>query len=62
MSPLRLAIAVAMSAVVVALLAWQLRREHVVKACLDSGGEWHGRQSVCNPPLRPILRRDLERS
>jgi hypothetical protein len=44
------------------LTGWQLRREQIVKACLDSGGEWHGRLSACRPPLRPILRRDLERS
>jgi hypothetical protein len=61
MSPLRLAAAVAMSAVVVALLAWQLRREQLVKACLDGGGAWNGAQSTCNGPFRPILRRDLER-
>jgi hypothetical protein len=51
-----------MSALVVALLAWQLRREHLVKACLDGGGAWNGAQSTCSGPLRPILRRDLERS
>jgi hypothetical protein len=62
MSPLRLTIAVAMSAVIVALLAWQLRREQLVKACLDGGGAWNGAQSACMDPLRPILRRDLERS
>ena len=61
MSPLRLATAVTMSAVVVALLAWQLRREQLVKACLDGGGAWNGAQSACKGPQRPILRRDLER-
>ncbi len=44
-----------------ALIGWQLRREQIVKACLDSGGEWHGRLSACKPPLRPILRRDLQK-
>ena len=62
MSPLRLAAAVAMSVVVVVLLAWQLRREQLVKACLNGGGAWNGAQSTCNGPLLPILRRDLERS
>jgi hypothetical protein len=43
------------------LLAWQLHRERMVKACLSSGGAWDG--GVCGPPrLRPILRRDLHRS
>jgi len=51
-----------MSMMLVALLAWQLRREQLVKACLDVGGMWHGPQSACKGPLRPILRRDLERS
>jgi hypothetical protein len=62
MSPLRLAIAALMSAVLIALLGWQLRREQLVKACLEVGGMWHGPQSACKGPLRPILRRDLERS
>jgi hypothetical protein len=43
------------------LLAWQLHRERLVKACLSSGGAWDG--GSCGPPrLRPILRRDLQRS
>jgi len=62
MSPMRLVIAGLTVVALAALIGWQLRREQIVKACLDSGGEWHGPQSVCNPPLRPILRRDLERS
>ena len=44
-----------------ALFAWQLHRERLVKACLSSGGAWDG--ASCGPPsLRPILRRDLQRS
>lgn len=62
MSPMRLVIAGLTVMALTALIGWQLRREQVVKACLDSGGEWHGRLSACNPPLRPILRRDLQRS
>jgi hypothetical protein len=43
------------------LLGWQMHREHLVKACLSTGGAWDG--DTCGPPrLRPILRRDLERS
>ncbi len=62
MSPLRIAIAALVSAALVALVGWQLRREHTVKACHDSGGVWHGPESACKPFLRPILRRELERS
>ena len=62
MSPFRLAVAAIASAALLALIGWQLRREQIVKACLDSGGIWHGPASACKHPLRPILRRDLERS
>lgn len=62
MSPFRLAIAALTSMAVVALLGWQFRREQIVKACHDSGGVWHGPASSCKRLLRPILRRDLERS
>jgi hypothetical protein len=62
MTPMRLAIAGLTVVALTALIGWQLRRDQIVRACLDSGGEWHGRLSTCNPPLRPILRRDLERS
>ena len=62
MSPFRLAVAVTISVAVVVLLVWQIRREQLVKACLDGGGAWNGAQSACKGPLRPILRRDLERS
>jgi hypothetical protein len=62
MTPLRLLIAALTVVALAGLTGWQLRREQIVKACLDSGGEWHGRLSACRPPLRPILRRDLERS
>jgi len=43
------------------LLGWQLHRERLVKACLSAGGAWTG--TACGPPaVRPILRRDLQRS
>jgi hypothetical protein len=43
------------------LLGWQLHRERLVKACLSAGGAWDG--GSCGPlRLRPILRRELERS
>lgn len=62
MSPLRIAITVLVTLALAALMGWQLRREQTVKACHDSGGVWHGPESTCKPFLRPILRRDLERS
>jgi hypothetical protein len=62
MSSFRLAVAALTAIAVLALLGWQIRRERIVKACLDSGGAWHGRLSTCRQPLRPILRRELERS
>lgn len=62
MSPLRLAVAACVSLALIALLSWQYRREQVVKSCHESGGVWHGPESACKPLLRPILRRDLERS
>jgi hypothetical protein len=44
-----------------ALLGWQHHREHLVRTCIDAGGVWYG--SACAPnPIRPILRRALERS
>ena len=47
----------------VALLTWQHNREQMVRACTDAGGYWHGPESACLPePLRPIIRRDLQRS
>jgi hypothetical protein len=49
-------------AALVALLGWQAQREHLVKACLDAGGEWDGPRSVCREPVRPILQRDYQRS
>jgi hypothetical protein len=49
------------SALLIFLLSWQVRREELVKACLDGGGVWTG--SACGPArTRPILLRDLRRS
>ena len=61
MSRVRLIAAGVIALVLVILLGWQARREHMVKACLDSGGAWTG--SACGPlRIRPILQRDLRRS
>lgn len=61
MSPPRLIVAVLTVIALLALVMWQSQRESIVKACLDSGGLWDGPASTCRQPIRPILRRDLER-
>jgi hypothetical protein len=62
MSRARLVIVGLTAAALAGLLSWQLQRERLVKACVDSGGVWHGQQSLCKEPLRPILQRDYHRS
>ncbi len=45
------------------LFGWQWHRERLMRACLNEGGDWNGRQSRCDPPPgRPILQRDYQRS
>jgi len=61
MTRVRVLIAAVTALGLAGLLAWQLQRERLVKACLDGGGVWHGPQSACKSP-RPILQRDLQRS
>ena len=59
--PGRMLVAVVLAAALLVLLGWQLHRERMVKACLSAGGAWDG--AACGPlRLRPILRRELERS
>jgi hypothetical protein len=61
MTRTRLVVAGIISALLIALLGWQVQREKLVKACLDGGGAWTG--NSCGPsPNRPILLRDLRRS
>lgn len=61
MSRGRMLAATIIGAALLALLAWQLHRERLVKACLDTGGVWEG--NGCGPQRgRPILRRDLHRT
>ncbi len=61
MTPTRLAIVVGLCVVLAVLLGWQWQRERLVRACVEQGGFWNG--GACGPPrIRPILRRDLERS
>jgi hypothetical protein len=60
---MRLVIAAAATVLVAMLLGWQIRREQLVKACVDAGGIWHGSRSICRQlPGRPLLQRDLQRS
>ncbi len=61
MTRMQLAIAAVAAVALAGLIGWQMRREHLVKACLEAGGVWHGPQSACRN-LRPILQRDLQRS
>ncbi len=61
MTRLRLIIVVTLAILVAALTGWQWQRERLVKACVEKGGSWDG--GTCGPPrIRPILRRDLQRS
>ena len=57
----RLLVACLLALALLVLLGWQVQREQLVKACLDSGGAWTG--SICGPlRLRPFIQRDLRRS
>lgn len=61
MTPARVIIMLVLGGLLVVLLGWQVRREQLVRACLERGGAWDG--GSCGPPrVRPILRRDLQRS
>jgi hypothetical protein len=61
MSRTRIVIAGLITVALLSLLGWQLHRDRLVKACLSNGGDWDG--GACGPMrLRPILRRDLQRS
>lgn len=63
MSRSRLIVAGVTTVVLLVLVGWQMRREHMIKACLDAGDVWDGPRSACKPlPNRPILLRDLQRS
>lgn len=61
MTRVQVVIAAVMAVALAGLLGWQMQRERLVKACLETGGIWHGQQSACRN-LRPILQRDLQRS
>jgi hypothetical protein len=58
MSRARLVVVALTTALLAALVGWQIRRERLVRACLEAGGEWHGPRSLCLDPIRPILQRD----
>jgi hypothetical protein len=61
MSRARLILAALMLVGLAMLMDWQLRRERMVKACVEEGGVWYGPLSTCKHQ-RPILQRDLHRS
>jgi hypothetical protein len=61
MSRTRLIIAGTTLVALAVLLGWQYKRERMVRACLEVGGVWNGRLSVCRYQ-RPVLQRDLHRS
>ena len=61
MSRRRILAAVALAIAVLALLAWQVRRERMIRACIDEQGLWDG--SACKPDERRIrIQRDLHRA
>lgn len=61
MTRARVVVAALIGAMLLLLVGWQVRREEMVKACLEGGGAWTG--STCGPgPGRPILLRDLRRT
>ena len=63
MTRTRWAIAIGVTALLIALLVWQRTRQREVQRCIDSGGIWDGPNSRCVPdPARPILQRDLQRA
>jgi hypothetical protein len=63
MTRARLIVAGLTTVALLALVGWQMKRERLIKACLDAGAMWDGARSACKPlPNRPILLRDLRRS
>jgi hypothetical protein len=59
----RIAIVVAIVAVLAALLSWQWHRDHEIARCLDEGGRWTGGlRAACVPAPSIILHRDLHRT
>ena len=60
MSRRRLLAALALAIVVLALAAWQIRRERLMRACADDQGLWDG--AACKPDERRLrIQRDLHR-
>lgn len=51
----------AIVAALAALVGWQWTRERRIADCLESGGTWNGPKSLCDPPVRTILKRNIER-
>jgi hypothetical protein len=62
MSRTRWIVVVGVSAVLLGLAGWQVARERKVAACTEAGGVWIAERSRCMPALKPLIRRDLQRS
>jgi hypothetical protein len=62
MSRMQLMVAALALAALAVLLGWQVQRERLMRACVDTGGVWDGPRSLCREPVRPILQRDYQRS
>jgi hypothetical protein len=61
MSRVRLVVTALLTLALLGLFGWQMKREHLVKTCLEQGRAWTGRS--CGPQRgRPILQRDLHPS
>ena len=59
----RLAMVIAVSLALAGLVAWSFDRERQMARCLESGGNWDGRNATCGPGRPgPILQRDLQRT
>ncbi|HEX7072798.1 MAG TPA: hypothetical protein VF226_02055 [Hyphomicrobiaceae bacterium] len=63
MTRARWAVVIAVSVILLGLLAWQQTRQREIRRCLEAGGIWDGPNSRCVPDsARPILQRDLHRT
>ena len=63
LTPIRLALVVAVSTLLVILLLWQSNRDSLIAKCAVDGGVWNGRQSLCAPqPPGILIERELKRT
>jgi hypothetical protein len=63
LTPMRIALAAAVSVLLVILLLWQNNRVNMIAKCAADGGVWNGRQSLCAPqPPGILIERELKRT